>query len=69
MPTVCTFNEACQILKIGKDKLRELMAAGEIKGYQSGNRWHIPEQELDEYVARKMGYCKDCPSAAGAAVR
>lgn len=50
-----TFEEAREILKCSKSKLRELLDTGELRGFRLGKyKWRIPEEALTEYIHMKM---------------
>ena len=45
-----TAEEACEVLKIGKNALYELLGAGTLKGYRNGRVWRGPKQAIVEYI-------------------
>ena len=45
-----TAEETCEVLKIGKNALYELLGAGALKGYRNGRVWRIPKQAIVEYI-------------------
>lgn len=45
-----TAEEACEVLKIGKNALYELLRTGVLKGYRNGRVWRIPKQAIVEYI-------------------
>lgn len=45
-----TTEEACEVLKIGKNALYELLGIGLLKGYRNGRVWRIPKQAIVEYI-------------------
>ena len=45
-----TTEEAREALKVGKNALYELLAAGELKGYRNGRVWRIPKQAVEEFI-------------------
>ena len=45
-----TAEEACEVLKIGKNALYELLRVGTLKGYRNGRVWRIPKQAIVEYI-------------------
>lgn len=45
-----TTEEACEVLKIGKNALYELLGTGLLKGYRNGRVWRIPKQAIVEYI-------------------
>jgi len=44
--------EAARVLGIGRSKLYELLAAGEIESVQIGSCWRVPVEGLHRYVDR-----------------
>lgn len=52
---IYTFEEARQIIKCSKSKLRELLDSGEIKGFKLGKyNWRIPETSITDYIHTKI---------------
>ena len=50
-----TFEEAREILKCSKSKLRELLDTGELRGFPLVKyKWRIPEEAITEYIHMKM---------------
>jgi excisionase family DNA binding protein len=47
-------NQAAAALGIGRDKLFELLAAGEIRSFREGRTRIIPANSLQEYIDRRM---------------
>ena len=45
-----TAEESCEVLKIGKNALYELLRTGVLKGYRNGRVWLIPKQAIVEYI-------------------
>ena len=45
-----TTDEACEVLKIGKNALYELLAAGTLKAFRNGRVWRIPKQAVTEFI-------------------
>ena len=50
VPEIMTFNECKSLLKIGKNKLLDLLHNGEIEGFRIGNRWKIPKKYVLDYI-------------------
>lgn len=50
IPPIMTFSEARSILKIGRNKMLELIHSGELQAFQIGNRWRIKRESLFEYI-------------------
>ena len=53
IPEIMTFKECQEILKIGKNKLLELLHTRQIEGFRIGNRWRIPKESVIEFVERR----------------
>lgn len=50
-PDLLTFNEAKNLLRIGKNKMLELLWNDEIEGaFQIGRHWKIPKSGIVEYI-------------------
>ena len=47
-------NQAAAVLGIGRDKLFELLSAGEIRSFREGRTRIIPALALQEYIDRRM---------------
>ena len=45
-----TAEEACEVLKIGKNALYDLLGTGRLKGYRNGRVWRVPKQAVVEYI-------------------
>ena len=54
-PIATPVANACRRLGIGRTKLYELIAKGEIRSIKIGTRTLIPETELQRFVAAKLG--------------
>ena len=53
IPEIMTFRECCELLKIGKNTLLELLHTRQIEGFRIGNRWRIPKESVIEFVERR----------------
>ena len=50
-PDLLTFNEARNLLRIGKNKMLELLWNDEIEGaFQIGHHWKIPKSGIVQYI-------------------
>ncbi len=45
-----TAEEACEVLKIGKNRLYAILAAKELKAYRNGRVWRIPRLAVEAYI-------------------
>lgn len=53
-PVLYTLKEAASLLKIGRNKMLELIWNQEIDAFKIGGHWRIPEEALREYVNHHM---------------
>lgn len=47
---ILTTEETCEALRIGKNRLYQLLGSGELKGYKEGRHWKISKEEMINYV-------------------
>ena len=53
LPVIYTFEEAREILKTSKGKLRMLLNSGELKGFKIGKyNWRITSEDLENYLKK-----------------
>lgn len=50
IPAIMTFNEARAVLKIGRNKMLELIHSGELPAFRIGNRWRVTRENLISYI-------------------
>ena len=43
-------HEAATFLRISKDKLRDLAAAGDVPGIKIGGQWRFVQERLEDYI-------------------
>ena len=48
--TLYTVKECCSLLKIGRNKMMELIWNQEIDAFKIGRQWRVSEQALQEYI-------------------
>ena len=48
---IYTKAEAQRILRVGTNKIGELLATGRIKAIKEGRRWLIPAESLKEFIS------------------
>lgn len=53
-PTLYTLKECCTILKIGRNKMLELIWNGEIDAFKIGGHWRISDSAIHEYVTHHI---------------
>lgn len=50
LPTLYTLKECCSILKVGRNKMLELIWNGEIDAFKIGGHWRITESAIREHI-------------------
>ena len=50
IPEVMTLKECCEILKVGKNTMLELLHTNRIEGFKIGSRWKIPKESVVEFI-------------------
>lgn len=55
---ILSTDEACEVLKVGKNSLYRMLCNGEIKAMRCGRVWKIPRAAITEYVLRSCGIKK-----------
>jgi excisionase family DNA binding protein len=53
---VLTPKECQQILRVGKNRIYELIQTRQIKAYRDGGRWKILRESLLEYLHQQRSY-------------
>lgn len=53
IPEVLTLKECSTLLKVGKNKMLELLHTRQIEGFRIGNRWRIPKESVVEFIERR----------------
>ena len=53
IPEIMTVKECCQLLKVGKNTMLELLHTRKIDGFRIGNRWRIPKESVVEFIERR----------------
>ena len=51
-PDVCSVDEACEALTIGKNTIYKLLNTHELEGLRIGNTWKVPRDSLRRFIAR-----------------
>ncbi len=49
---VLTVEEVCSALRIGYNRVYQLLGNGVLKGFRNGRTWRIPKQAVIEYVLK-----------------
>lgn len=52
---ILNVEEACELMKIGKNTIYELLQTGQLKGYKCGRIWRISKEALTQYVLKHSG--------------
>ena len=63
---VLTAKEACQLLRISRPTLGNLIKKGEISAFKVGNHWRIMRTELERYVREKSTARRSGPETSSA---
>jgi excisionase family DNA binding protein len=50
IPEVMTLKECCEILRVGKNTMLELLHTNRIEGFKIGSRWKIPKESVIEFI-------------------
>ena len=45
-----TVEEACELLRMGRDSVYKLLNSNKLKGFRNGRIWRIPKQAVIEYI-------------------
>lgn len=56
-----TTDEACEVLKMGKNALYELLASGSLKAFRNGRVWRIPKLALVEFICTQSKLNRKIP--------
>ena len=48
-----TAEEACEVLKMGKNALYALLGSGELKAFRNGRVWRIPKRAIEDFICQK----------------
>ena len=47
---VLTTDEVCEVLKIGKNALYELLNSGQLRAIRNGKVWRVPKIAVQNYI-------------------
>ena len=53
--TILTVAEVAELLYVGKNRVYELLASGELQGFRMGHVWKIPKESLASYIRKCTG--------------
>lgn len=51
---ILTIDEVCEILKIGKSQCYTLLRSKQLKGFQIGKTWKIPQAAISQFIHNKL---------------
>lgn len=54
LPTLYTLKECCTILKIGRNKMLELIWNGEVDAFKIGGHWRISADAVKDYISHHI---------------
>ena len=49
-PEILSVEEACELLRIGRSNLYDLLGAHKLKAFRNGRIWRIPKQAVKGYI-------------------
>lgn len=49
-------SEACELLKVSRNIIYELLNGKKLKGYRCGRNWRIPKLAVEEYILMFKSY-------------
>lgn len=49
-PEILSVDEACELLRIGRNNLYEILNNNQLKAYRNGRVWRIPKLAVQEYI-------------------
>lgn len=52
---ILTIEELCKILKVGRNRVYELLETKRIKGFRIGRPWKIPKISVENYLKEQTG--------------
>ena len=50
---ILTPDEVCEVLKVGKNALYELLLSGRLHAYRNGRCWRIPKKAVIQYICEQ----------------
>lgn len=56
---VLTVEEVCSALRIGYNRVYQLLGNGVLKSFRNGRTWRIPKQAVIEYVLKSAKLTSD----------
>lgn len=55
---IITVEELCEILKIGKNRVYELLQTNQIRAFRLGRNWKVPKVSVERYLETQAGLLK-----------
>lgn len=55
---IMTIEDVSEALHIGRNRVYDLLANGELKGFHIGRPWKVPKESVEEYVRKSAGLKK-----------
>ena len=53
IPEVMTFRECCELLKVGKNTMLNLLHTRQVEGFRIGNLLRIKKESVVEFIGRR----------------
>lgn len=53
--SILTVEGVAELLELSKDKVRELLRSGELRGYKRASKWFILERDVAAYIMEGEG--------------
>lgn len=47
---VMSVEDLCELLRIGRNRVYELLQSGELKGFRLGRVWKIPKSSVEAFI-------------------
>lgn len=47
---VMSVEDLCELLRIGRNRVYELLQSGELKGFRLGRVWKIPKSSVETFI-------------------
>ena len=50
---VLDVEDVCEIFRVGRNRVYELLQTGQLRGFRLGRTWKIPKIAMEEYLKQK----------------
>lgn len=57
-PEILSVDEACELLRIGRNNLYEILKSNRLKAYRNGRVWRIPKLAVQQYILEQANIKK-----------